>query len=338
MPRMPLIEVKGNYYDIGFQIGSMLKKQIKKTIKIPEKVAKDHQFFKINYFIKIAQKYFPYANKYFPQYVTELKGIADGSNQDFDLIWLLNAEEVLVDMYFDKCTSVVLKEEDNIYLYHNEDFEISFMDNIAIVKADINNKVKFLSLTFAGMLPGSSVSLNSFGLVQGINTLHPTDSKIGVPKNFISRAIIEADSIRSAFKIIKNKERASAYNHTLIQDNKAFSIETTANDYKILKIKENFFLHTNHYLTRLSKKGELPVRSVVKYNHAMEMLKKANVLDKSVVMSVLSSHLNDYPICRHKSKLDSEVTLASFIVDCNNLKMYVANGNPCKAKHEEYSL
>jgi len=187
------------------------------------------------------------------------------------------------------------------------------------------------------MLPGSSVSLNSFGLVQGINSLHPRETRIGVPKNFISRAILEVDSIKGALKIIKNKERASAYNHILIQNNEAVDIETTANDYKVLKVKENVFVHTNHYLSKLSKFGEKPLRSEMRYNKAMEVLRN-NPINQKAVLSILSNHENQFPICHHKTKLDSDVTLASFIIDCKNLTMQVTNGNPCKNKYETYSL
>ncbi len=336
MSKIQLIEVEGSYYDVGFQMGSALKNKIKKTIKIPEKVAREHKFFKIDYFIKISQKYFPYANKYFPQYVTELKGIADGADQDFNLVWLLNTEEVLIDMYFDKCTSIILKENGNMHLYHNEDFEQTYANNLAIVKAKINNSAKFLSLTFAGMLPGSSVSVNSSGMVHGVNSLHPKDTKIGLPKNFIARALTEAKSVNDALKILKNKDRASAYNHILIQNGRAFSIETTADKYKILKVKEDCFAHTNNYLTKLRKFSNITEESTARYNKILYMLKNYKNPDHNFILRILKSHDKKAPICRHKN--DSDITLASVIVDCNNLTMKVNNGSACRGEYEEFFL
>ncbi len=337
--KIPLIEVSGSNYDIGFEIGKKMKSNIKKTINIPEKIANEHKYFKIDYFIRTAKKYLPIAQKYFPNIISEIKGIAEGSSQDFDDIWLLNLEEIWGDDYFDKCTSIVIREiDDNIYLYHNEDFDNSFENNIAIIKANVNNKVKFLSLTFAGMVPGSSVSLNSFGLIQGINSLHPVDYKIGIPKNIISRAILESNSIKDALKIIKNNHRASAYNHILIQNNKIVNIETTTFKYNILNVKANFFVHTNNYLCKKFIDNFTPIYSRNRLNTAFRILQNAPAIDKNVVMAILTSHDKDVVFCKHKKNKYSEMTISSMIVDSNNLKLYATNGNPCKNKYDVYSL
>lgn len=336
---IPLIEVTGDYYDIGCQIGSSLKKQIKKTVKFPAKVAKEHQFFKIDYFVEAAQKYFSYANKYFPNLISEVKGIADGSGQDFDMIWLLNVEEILIDDYFDKCTSIVLREEnDKIYLYHNEDFEDYYANNLAIIKANINNKVKFLSLTFAGMLCGSSISVNSFGLVQGINSLHPRDYRVGVPKNFISRAILECKNIKEALDVIKIKERASGYNHILVQGNNIIDVETTATKFKVFNVKDNIFVHTNNYLYNKFLDSEELESSKARLSVAKEIINKNKLVDKNVIMRLLSYHDKKSAICKHKNKGFGESTLSSLIADSTDLKIYATKGNPCKNRHEVYSL
>ena len=339
MRKIPLVEVSGDYYDIGYQIGEALKSNIKKTIKFPIKIAKEHQYFKIDYFVEVARKYFPYANKYFPNLVTELKGISDGSDQDFDMIWLLNIEEVLIDNYFDKCTSIVFREvDDKIYLYHNEDFEKYYSNNMAVVKANVNNKVKFLSLTFAGMLPGSSVSLNSFGLIQCINSLHTKDYRLGIPKNFISRAVLEVKNINEALKIIKLKYRASAYNHILIHKNDVVDVETTAVKYKLFSVKDKVFVHTNHYLHKKFFDNEDLLGSKWRYNSIFDIIKNSKVIDKNTFVNILSYHGKDFSVCKHVSKSISDVTLASVIVDSSDLKMCIAKGGPCKNKHEVYSL
>ncbi len=336
MSKIPLVSVSGNHYEIGYQIGEALSKNIKRTINFPIEFAEKYLNGSLKDFINNSKKYLPYANKYFPEYVKELQGIAKGSGQDFDLIWLLNVEEALIDFKPSKCTSIILRDNENIYLYHNEDYLGVFKNNISIIKANINNKIKFLSFTFAGMIPGFSVSLNSYGLIQGINSLHPLNTRLGVPKIFIARAILDCKNVKEAINVFNIKERAAADHHNLIQGKQAFSIETTPNKYKIFNVNRNYFVHTNNYLYPKFRDSEILHRSIGRLNKARESLKLSPNRERALL--IMKDHSKISPICRHKKKDGYDVTLSSMIVDCKNLVLYATNGNPCKNKYYEYKL
>ena len=63
-------------------------------------------------------------------------------------------------------------------------------NDIYILRKTIKDTT-LLELYYYNTLGGISISINSFGLVQAINTLEHIDSQIGVPRNIIARWLSE---------------------------------------------------------------------------------------------------------------------------------------------------
>ncbi|MCX6774587.1 MAG: hypothetical protein NTY99_00665 [DPANN group archaeon] len=120
MQNIPFIEVCGSNYDIGLTIGFALKKQIKNLIKLDgEKYHKNTE--RVKFLIK-------YANRYFPKYVAELKGMAEGSGLDINTLFTLGCE----DEFSYNCTSFAGVSDDGIILAHNEDWLKTHLNSLYI--------------------------------------------------------------------------------------------------------------------------------------------------------------------------------------------------------------
>ncbi len=333
MRSLPFLHLRGDHYHLGLQMGEQLRPQIKESLRILQRLAKTFPQYDLAHFITLARAYVPYARRAFPHLYREFEGIVAGSGQDHDLVWLLNVEEILFDEYFTKCTSFVLKEKDNsLTLYHNEDFDAGFQNNTAVVHATLPNKTSFISLCFPGMLPGSSVSVNSSGLIQAINSLDPVDTRIGIPKNFIARAVLEAHTIPQAIGIIRQQQRASAYNHILLQGNTGVSVETTARAFKILPLRQFPFVHTNHYLHTFKNKWPLPGSR--KRYHTVTRFLGSSPADP---WTVLSAH-TPYAICHHPRPGLMQATVASLRINSVARALAITPGNPCRTQPKNYSL
>ena len=332
MGKIPLITVSGTNYDIGFLIGSKLKKDIK--FIVDSLIDKNLSKKKLDSYLTKSKKYLDYTNAYFPNLINELKGMSDGSGVSFDKLFLLNLEELFLD--YERCTSIVLRDRNKIFLYNNEDFDKIFNNRLAIVNVKLNSGVNFLSIGFPGLLLGSSVSINSYNLIQAINSLCPKDNRLGVPKNFIARAILECKNINDAINLIARDNRASGYNHVLIQEDQIINIECTAKNY-FVSIPDDLLIYTNHYVFSSFKDAEKLKNSIGRYNYAKKTL-NSHKLNKDLIKKVIGSHDKKYPICDHGNKKSNSCTLASIFIDCKTLKMCVSNGNVCKNKYNEYSL
>ncbi|MEK6947958.1 MAG: C45 family peptidase [Nanoarchaeota archaeon] len=337
MSAFPFIDISGDYYDIGFQIGSRFKKQFKRALSFNFK-ALENSSNDLDFFLNLSKKDLVFSKKYFPNLVKEINGMADGSGIDFDSLWLLNDEDVLLDSVT-KCTSIVSRRENNTFLYHNEDFYSDFSDNMYVFRVNLNNDVKILGLNYAGLILGSSTSVNSFGLTQCINSVYHSSFGRGIPKNIISRAVMGCSSIGSAVKVIKNKYSGSGYNHVLVKDNVLVDVESTGKKFKVFYVKDDLYVHTNHYLFKPFDAGAEKIpSSVARYNNALSMLKPGPVNHESII-NILSSHEDIGTLCRHKSKKSKESTIASIIVDSKNLRLYLSKGYRCKSSvYDEYSL
>jgi len=165
--------------------------------------------------------------KYFPQYVIELQGIADGSGVPFHELFLMALDDTLPKNLNasskDKgpvgCTSLIINQPNAQLLGHTEDAMSETVNNYYIVAAHVMpgeselggmfpaREEKFEALAYAGHLPGYASGHNHYGLVFSINTIFvskPLKSKI--PREFITRALLSSRAdIGEILEILTNE-------------------------------------------------------------------------------------------------------------------------------------
>lgn len=329
MKGLSYVEAKGTNYDIGFEIGRALKPKITKHYQktMQEIIFKGKNF---NQYVSETEPFFRPVKKTFPFLIDELKGLADGSGVPFDFFFRVNCKEGTSDINLGGCTTAISRGSQGILIGHNEDWVPDAIDYIYVLKAEVNG-VKFLGLNYSSTLCGNSATLNSFGLVQTINELRSTDDQIGVPKNFVSRAILEAGDIDEVIEIFKKTKRAFSYNHNLVHKNRIVNIETTSKLFQITEIKEDYFVHANHYLTPLSKFGKPPIKSsLMRQKRASELVRPNMEIDE---MKVLLSDVENYP-----NSISNNRTIASIIVLPQKNKILIAKGQPHKTYYQDYLL
>jgi hypothetical protein len=133
----PVLEVSGSYYDIGHQVGVTFKERIQKASEqytnIFEFVDKDKDGN-----LKACKKI---TERYFPEIMEELRGMAAGAGMQFDRLFAMNmSAEVLVLISLSKqkenpgCSDIHLITEDNKYLLHNEDAAAVTEENMYVAK------------------------------------------------------------------------------------------------------------------------------------------------------------------------------------------------------------
>jgi hypothetical protein len=169
-------------------------------------------------------------------------------------------------------------------------------------------------------------------LVQCINDIYQTN-RIGVPKNYIARAILEAKSLDEAQGIIEIVPRGSGFNHVLAQGNEVRNIEIAGDKIGIQRAINKSYAHTNHYLTEELKALEKfhTKSSEERYKRATELLKENMTSDD--VKNILSDIKNpEYPICR------ADETIGSAIFVPSELKSYLCYGHPCAGEFIEYKI
>jgi len=232
-------------YDLGLWRGEVFGKYMRKSL---EELKEDPDWERDK---ELAKAYVPYAAKAFPDLIEEVHGYAEGARVCFEDAWRMIIEDELIEYDGDRCSTMITNG--GKLIAHNEDWwEDDAADTISVVHRNVGG-FGTLELFYMNTLGGNSLSINSHGYVQAVNSLAMTDHQIGIPRNVVCRWLSETNAPDKAFQQLKSMKRASGYHHNLInKSGRIWSIECSATREVMTKPRAPY-VHTNHYLTRLSR-------------------------------------------------------------------------------------
>lgn len=351
----PLIEISGTHREMGRQIGEAARNQIQHSIE------NAHMLIDAAYNTleltwdgaKIqARKYLPFAEERYPQYVDELRGIAEGANISFDDVMVLNAMEAVTTdaLHLTRCTSMAVNEErtadGHVLAAHNEDWIPEDESDVLIISARPDKEPPFLAMTYGGLLP--NVGFNAYGIAQLIDSVYPNDSRIGIPRLVVARAVLSSKRISGAIGRTLVQHRAAGYNHLLVHESgEMYSIEVSARKFEILYAHDGYMVHTNHYLDpqmkQVEKDPEELLSSRVRYFRASRLLRQTEKHNIKSLQAIQKDHVNiPNSICNHNvtgaDPLDREKTINALVIDLTSREMHIAWGNPCQNIYHTYHL
>jgi len=276
---LPFLQVSGTYFEIGHQIGTHFRRAIQKTfstdmrIKLllrwdnvqPDRVTEAEKLTRIH----------------FPQYLDEIRGMAEGADLPFRDVLTVNFMHLPPVMH-DDCSTIILREGDNIILGHNEDHVIGLGQAAYLVQCNYSaSKVSIFSFLYPGCIPGLSFGFNSHGVVVTCNYAPDPNIEIGIPRLMLGHWVLEAPTLAEAIaRAQAHSPRAGGvtYNIVSMTDKAAVALETTGKLGDVHPVKDRFF-HTNHYLAPQFSHIPIPARSksstVKRYTRGMKLLPSA---------------------------------------------------------------
>jgi isopenicillin-N N-acyltransferase-like protein len=355
-PSLPIVYVTGSHYDMGWQIGIDRREVIGQMLSVYRRYFEEEGervgIADWDEAILHARKYLPFAEESVPQYVEELQGIADGVGVDFNDLLVLNCVEAITeDALHTNCTSLAAAPEvtadGSLLVGHNEDWLPDDLDTVYLVHAKPADEPAYLAITYGGLLP--NIGFNQHGIAQCCDSVYPNDARIGVPRIFVSRAVLAARTLADGIRAALNRRRAAGYNHLIVHvSGEMYNVEVSAEDFDVVYGMDGMLAHTNNYLSRrmraIEKDSEELISSRVRYNRAIRLMRsQRGKLSLKSFQAILSDHVN-YPqsICNHvdenDSPLERQQTIASLLIDLTTQTMYVASGPPCQSEYYSYKL
>jgi len=340
---------------MGCQIGEACREQVHHSINNAHKLLQDaYEHLQLSWegATMQARKYIPFAEERYPQYVEELMGIADGANASFDDVAVVNAMEAVTTdaLHLTKCTSMAVNQErtDNqrVLLAHNEDWLPEDEPDLYIIHARPDDEAPFLAMTYGALLP--NIGLNANGIAQCCDSVYPSDSRIGIPRLVVSRAVLAAKTTSDAISSTLIHQRAAGYNHLLAHESgELYNVEVSARRFAVLGSEDGSMVHTNHYLDPQMQTVELDTEELintrVRYFRARRLLCQTNQHNLETLQIIQRDHVN-YPdsICNHANDalkpLDREKTITALLIDLTNRRMHVTWGAPCESEYFPYQL
>ncbi len=350
---VPLIEVKGSHLSLGQQIGEAMRPLVQHSIENAKKViSATHDDLHLSWegAKNQARKYMPFAQERYPHYVDELEGLALGANVNLTELSVVNfLEGVTTDaLHLTKCTSLAVSEQNtanqHVLVAHNEDWLPDDEPDVYLVSAKPEDEPAFLAMTYGGLLP--NIGFNESGVAQCCDTVYPNDTRIGIPRVIVSRAVLGAKTIGEAIRRTLVPLRAAGYNHLIAHESgEMYNVEVSARSFDILYALDGYLVHTNNYLSlKMEAIEEDPdelINTRVRYFRALHLLRESKKHTAKTLTSILKDHIN-FPnsICNHAVDdadiLRREKTIVSMVMDLSACKMEVAWGNPCVNRYETF--
>jgi isopenicillin-N N-acyltransferase-like protein len=328
----PLVRVSGTHREMGRQFGEASRKQVEHSLENARNLLKS-AYAELALTWEGAQiqarKFMPFSQERYPQYVEEMMGLAEGAGVAFEDLAVLHAmEAVTMDaLHLSRCTSLAVNEQrtadGHVLGAHNEDW-----------------------LTYGGLLP--NIGFNAYGIAQFCDSVYPNDSRIGIPRILVSRAVLAAKTPGEAIRSALIPHRAAGYNHLIVHESgEIYSVEVSARKFAILYGEDGYMVHTNNYINEtmktIEKDPEELISSRVRYFRALRMVKHEESHSIKTLQAIQRDHVNfSNSICNHaidiKDPLDREKTINSLVIDLTAREMHLAWGNPCKNPYHTYHL
>ena len=351
----PFIKVSGSHRQIGRQIGEACARQVKHSLENARMLIQSaSNVLELTWdgAINQARKYMPFAQERYPQYVEEILGIAEGAGVNFDDVAVLNAmEAVTMDaLHLTKCTSFAVNGErtadEHVLVAHNEDWLPEDEEDVYIVHVSPDDEPPFLAMTYGGLIP--NVGFNAYGIAQCCDSVYPSDSRIGIPRLVVSRAVLATRSPSDAIRRCLLPRRAAGYNHLIAHESgELYNVEVSARSFAILYAEESYVIHTNHYLDFQMQAIETDpdelIGTRVRYFRALRLLKQTPKHSVRSLQEIQRDHINlPSAICNHTDPqydpLDREKTINAIVMDLTARVMHIAWGNPCGNKYHTFYL
>ncbi len=349
MERLLEFNVSGFNYDIGLAIGRKFRREIRHYVRHNNHLLAEHWTGRLGNVQDVLDESLARTTRAFPRYVEELDGVAQGAGVPFRDIYALNYIELLeVDAPYSRksetCSTVVAPRRGHYLVGHNEDWTAG-QNDVYLLRARYPTGGGFMCLAYYGYLPGMSVGVNSHGMFHAINYLSPRDRRVGIPRTFITRAILDAPDFKTAVHIARSHYRSFGQSINLFRRNAFINIETSAKRAAIRRPR-GVDLHTNHYLHPELIEMESPGHmqwTLTRYGIGRDYIAQRNGsvgrFGEGQIRELLGSR-ECAPFCFYciPESRNEHVTLATTIFDTRRLDLRVIRGNPAGARGRLYKF
>jgi isopenicillin-N N-acyltransferase-like protein len=348
---LPVVEASGKPFAMGRAIGRKCRARALAYRRSIADSIKHSTGVEWPLAVRRARDYLPYAEEFYPDFVEEIRGYAEGTKLPFEEMFALCCHEMLSPIGMRGCTDVAVNgdvtDDGSVLAAHNEDWSSDALETVVFLHAKPSGKPEFFTTSYAGLLP--SCGMNSAGIGLTGNALSSNDVRMGVPKVFPVRKVMEARRIGQALEFAMPADRASSYNNICSDRNgEIYSLEGSATDCGWIYAIDGYLVHTNHYAVPKMERFEADPSSiscsVFRYHRALRLIEdQLGTVNVESLKTILRDHVNrPGSICRHADPgvhpLDVSETIFSVIYDLTRLEAHVLKGKPCSAEYAKFSL
>ncbi|UTY40615.1 C45 family autoproteolytic acyltransferase/hydrolase [Allocoprobacillus halotolerans] len=319
------IRLKNTHYDAGFHYGQMLKKHGQMICEKPTfQITKEKQLF--------VEKCIPIYQKYYPEILDEIKGIADGQQSSYEdlLIFLLSMYCFEVNLH---CTCLACVDQQNILLGRNSDFLVSLEKLCMNCLYALDDCLSFCGNTTAFV--EIEDGMNEKGLAMGMTFVYPSIKKPGFNAGFLVRYCLEkCQSVKECLKFIKTVPIASYQTLTFVDASGHIAVvECCPHHVEITEAFDSSFLVATNHFEKIPHHPHIDDwYSHQRYQNAYHALNQNKNISLSLIQDILSGKYGF--MCQYDRKIGAD-TIWSVVYDVKNQNIYRVEGNPSRKKFKK---
>lgn len=342
----PVIEVQGSSYEQGVAEGKLLKEAILRNLDTVfgrlEKSKVDWQ--KYDHFV---EKNAAFLDKKYPELIQEMRGIAAGSEVEFNTILRLNIPaHFLADHFSQECSMLLAKgpatADGNTYIVKNRDMAMPFEQ--AVIYKTYPDGLKLVEVNGCGIVTFPACGMNSYGLAvtnTGFWTdKDPTDlTRVDQAEIFPNahHLLTSCRNAKEAVEFAKSMPRMNGLNLMMADKSSAFIVETTKDDFYVDEDQgKGLLFRSNHVVSdkfkHLNSEKMQKSSTFQRYARIDEMTKeKYGRLRFQDLMRIMSDH-KDRPncLCRHAEEGYPGQTVSTSLMCVEDFEVWNILDNPCQ--------
>ncbi len=360
---MDRITVEGAPRTRGRGYGIRASSLVQRCIASYRKVFEERAGLAWNDAVVHARRFLPMIERFAPEPLEEMRGIAEGAGVPFDAILVLNCRSELMfaaargkgEISPGECTSFAVSPaasaNGHMLLGQNWDWVPFARDVCVMVDVHRQDKPSFATIVEAGML--AKIGMNAAGLGLCTNTLvsERDAGHIGVPYHVMLRALLDAESVADAGRILGSTERALSANYLVAdRSGQAMNFETIAGGaHEIVATgpHQGLLSHANHFLAPAFAAIDAYVSKSPHSLTRLADLRDGLAVTKQPGVESLKAMLRGHRhapngVCSHPDPdalpTYARCTVASFIADLTAGAFWFTTGPPCESEYESIQL
>jgi len=348
------VQARGTYRELGRAVGEAAREQVRASVDFFAGGFEAMTCGRLTFAAaeEQAHAYATCAERWLPQYVDELRGLAEGSGVPFTKLMVLNCAEEFTatePVGGDHCTAVAVAARGRHVVGHNMDWYVIDAENNVLFDLTVPDGTRIMGIAGAPYL--LMLGMNSHGVANVSNSVYSSDNRVGVPNAFVRRWSIEAPTLEEARARGLLAARARGTNHFLADlGSRLWDVETSATAYAFIDRSDaGTMAHTNHFTSPLMApfEGTRHEESRVRLETAERLLTEGVSRGDdpvALVSRVLRCHdpSAEYAICGHADESVAAaaqgMTVGSMVCDLDERVLYACAGPPCENQYQTFSL
>ena len=358
---MDRVTVHGAPRGRGRQYGRLAARHVHRAIAAYRDVFEQRAGLEWGAAVAHAHRFVPAIEDFAPDSLEEMRGIADGAGVPLDAILVLNCRSELMfaaarskgETPPGECTSFAVTPEasgeGHMLLGQNWDWVPFAREVCVLLDVTRDDKPSFATVVEAGMLAKVGMNAAGFGLCTNTLVSERDAGRPGVPYHVMLRALLDAESVDDASRILGSAERALSANYLVAdKSGRAVNFETIAggrNEIHVTRPQDGMLAHTNHFLAPAfapidAYVGKSP-HSLTRLADLWRGLKDGERLSVRRLQEILRSHRHaPNGVCSHPDPaahpLYARCTVASFVADLTAGEFWFTDGPPCASAYEPF--